>query len=215
MTEPGKFAPGLVGFPTPNTAADDGGYLLFCFNDQTWAQYILGACTALTFEYNWYKSGDLETWEAAEALRLIIQQAPYNLSPGEVGTPFWDDSSDVDDEAPEDDQRWYGEVSNPTAPADELTFVENALVWFFTGLVALATPELGFAPAILFHTIAPKFLLAQKRGDFGEIIRIVVDGKDMAEIDTTSYSPGDIIETPIVADPSIDDHTLLILSRLP
>lgn len=91
MTEPGKNAPGLKGFPTPNTAAGIEAYLLFLFPDAEWAQYILGACETLQYAYNWYESGDLSPDDAAEALRVIVQQAPYNfiprLSPQTTGHP--------------------------------------------------------------------------------------------------------------------------------
>jgi len=81
MTEPGKNAPGLKGFPTPNTADDVSSFLLFLFPDSSWSQYILGAVKALEVGYNWYESGDLDVDEAAEALRLINEQAPYNKYP--------------------------------------------------------------------------------------------------------------------------------------
>lgn len=79
MTEPGKYAPGLKGFPTPDAAADIAAYLLLLFPDQEWSQYALGALKTLTAEYNWYKSGSLDPAEAAEAFRAIVQDGPYNL----------------------------------------------------------------------------------------------------------------------------------------
>lgn len=79
MTEPGKHAPGLKGFPTPNTAAGIGAYLLLLFDDPEWSQYALGALKNLTAGYNWYQAGDLTPDEAAEAFRGIVQDAPYNL----------------------------------------------------------------------------------------------------------------------------------------
>jgi len=78
MTD-GKNAVGLKGFPTPNTAAGIAGYLLFLFEDKEWAQWILGALEPLAYAYNFYESGDLSPDDAAEAFRLIVQQAPYNL----------------------------------------------------------------------------------------------------------------------------------------
>lgn len=213
MTEVGKYELGLTGFPTPNEAADTASYLLFCFQDAQFAQYLLGAARALTYDYNWYKAGDLETWEASEAARLVIEQAPYNLLRPVVDTPFWDDASDVDTQEPSDMQTWYGEVTNPDAAADELDFVENALIWGFTGLIAVATAEVGAAPAILFHTIAPKFVLAMKRGDIGEIFRIVVDGQESAQVDTSAYSVGDIITVPVIPASEADAHDLLILAK--
>lgn len=77
----GKNAPGLKGFPTPDTADEVASYLLFFFPDSTWAQYILGAVKALETGYNWYQSGELDVDEAAEALRLIVNAAPRNKFP--------------------------------------------------------------------------------------------------------------------------------------
>ncbi len=77
MTD-GKNAVGLRGFPTPNTAAGIAGYLLLLFDDKEWAQWVLGALEPLAYAYNFYESGDLSPDEAAEAFRLIVQDAPYN-----------------------------------------------------------------------------------------------------------------------------------------
>jgi len=213
MTEPGKNAPGLVGFPTPNAADDLEGYLLFYFPDQTWAQYILGACRNLTYDFNWYESGDLTPEEIAQQFDIIVQEAPYNLLPdADIQTPFWDDEDDVDDSEPPDMQPWYGEVSNPTAPPGELDFVENILLWAFTGLIAVATFEVaGVAPAILFHTTVEKFIITQKRGDVAETIRFVIDNQDIVTIDTTPYSPGELIETTLLAPPGGGTHDVLII----
>lgn len=75
----GKNAPGLKGFPTPNTATGIAGYLLFLFDDKEWAQYLLGAAKVLGEVYNWYEAGDMSPEEAAEAFRVVVQDAPYNL----------------------------------------------------------------------------------------------------------------------------------------
>lgn len=81
MTEIGKHAPGLKGFPTPNTAAGTIAYLLLYFPDQEWAQYALGALRALEAGYNWYEAGDVMPDDAAEAFRVIDEQAPLNKLP--------------------------------------------------------------------------------------------------------------------------------------
>jgi len=208
----GKWAPGLRGFPTPDEPAGDPGYLLFYVPDAVWAQYLLGACTPLGLEYNWYEAGSLLPEEACEAFRLIVQEAPYNLlNVASVPTPYWDDDSDVDDDDPPDLQPWYGYVTDPEAPADELTIVEQASIWAFTGFLAAATWEVGAAPAILFNTIAPKFVLAVRRGDVGEIIRILIDGQDAAMVDTSSASAGDVIRVPIVANPELSTHDIMLV----
>lgn len=204
------------GYLTPDEAPDDLRCRSFSIpNDPRWLGNFMGAIYPLTQPENWRPYGTLTPDEAAAAYSEIFDAgyaSTRDTCDVDIQTPFWDEASDVDDSEPADMQPWYGQVTNPTAPAAELDFVENALVWIFTGLIAAATPEIGFAPAILFHTIAPKFIIAQKRGDFAEIIRIVVDGQDAAVIDTSSYSAGDIIETPIIADPALDSHDLLILA---
>lgn len=209
----GKNAQGLRGFPTPDDMPDDGGYVVFRFpRDNQWAGLILGAAQALTSEYNWYESGDLLPDEAADRWRQIVAEAPYNLITSEkVPTPYWDDETSVDDEAEPEVQPWYGYVVDPEAPADELTLVENIAIWAFTGFLAAATWEVGAAPAILFNTIAPKFVVAVRRGDLGEIIRILVDGEDAATVDTSSYSTGDVIEIPLVGDPEIMSHSVMLV----
>jgi len=205
----GKNAPGLTGFPTPDNAAGIQAYLLFLFEDPLWAQYLLGAAKDLVFDYNWYQAGEMTTDEAAEAFRLIIEEAPYNRVPATVGTPFWDDAEDVDDEMPADTQIWYGEVSDPEAPPGELDFVENAALWVGAGLIALATGSVG--AALAFRTFVGKFILIQKAGDVGETIRYVVDNQDMATINTGDYAPGTLIETPIIADPDLSTHQIYIV----
>lgn len=183
MSDIGKFAPGLRGFPTPNTPAGEESYLLFLFPDPTWSQYILGACRDLVVEYNWYLSGDLETWEASEALRLIIQEAPYNLVDRSVPAPYWDEDSadDADDTAPRDDQPWYGILID-----DNLTWVENVGFWAITAFVALAATP---AAAIAFVPIARRFTVAVKKHDLGGIVKAFIDGSEVGSIDT--YSPSD------------------------
>lgn len=212
MTEPGKNAPGLTGFPTPEHVPDESGYMLFKFNGENdWAGLLLGAAQALTYDWNFYQWGALTPAEAAEAWRLIVQQAPYNLIETGVPTPFWDDATDVDDEEPAEVQTWYGYSPDPNAAPDELTFVEQASIWAFTGFIAVATLEVGAAPAILFNTIAPKFVLATRRGDLGEIIRILVDGQDAARVDTSAAAPGDIVRTTIIADPAYETHEIVMV----
>lgn len=216
-----KEFPG-VGFPTPVSIPDDTACrTLKIPASGDWQAVTMGALLALTYPENWQQlEGGISRDDAAAAAAAMIQQAyddvdlpcPVNT----VDTPFWDDASDVGDEADKDTQIWYGEVTNPTDPPGELTFEENALVWVFTGLLAIATPEVGFAPAIAFHTLAPKFILAQKRGDIATFIRIILNGQDMVSVDTSDYSPGDLIEIPVVgAEESEGGYDLLVLNYLP
>lgn len=79
MTEIGKHAPGLRGFPTPDIPAGGSSYLLFYFPSPEWAQYVLGATQLLAEHWNWYKAGTLEPDEAAYEWHCIVEQAPLNL----------------------------------------------------------------------------------------------------------------------------------------
>lgn len=121
MTEPGKNAPGLKGFPTPNEAADVTAYLLLYFQDETWAQYALGALKVLTVAYNWYESGDLDVDEAAEAFRLIVQQAPLNKLPS-CSLPTGEPLMRIDPETGhiqdvDGDGNWQDDADLPPTPA--------------------------------------------------------------------------------------------------
>ncbi len=185
-------------------------------DDPTWCALVTGALSPLMSPYAWRPFGTLTQQESADAWRAMLYAAWSSaLACDMVETPFWDDATDVEDSADGDTQIWYGEVTNPTAPPAELDFVETIIVWTFTGLIALATAEIGAAPAIAFNTIATKFIIAQKTGDIPEIIKIVVDNTLFSTINTGDFAPGTIIETPIIADPSISPHALLIMATTP
>jgi len=217
-TFPGKNWESQRGFPTPDSTPETSACRTFRVPaSDEWLGALMGAAEELMNPYNWYNWGSLTPDEAADKWREIINQAYEDSfsdtcgSPG-VPTPYWDNSEDVDDSLPADTQPWYGTVSDPEAPPAELDFVENAAIWAMTGFLAIATWEIGAAPAILFHTIAPRFVLATKRGDLGEIIRILVDGEEAARVDTSSAAPGDIIRTPILPDPAITTgHDIAII----
>lgn len=186
MIEPTKGAVGLTGFPTPNNPADIQAYLLFYFPDPLWAQYILGACKPLQYPYNWFESGEMTVDEAAEAFRLIVEQAPYNLNPSSVPTPWWDEETgdDADDEMPREAQPWYGNI---VIVDDNLTFVENAFIWVVAGIIAYA----GLPGAALsFVPLAQKFVVTVKKNPLGGIVRFFADAVAIGEVDT--YSPTDM-----------------------
>lgn len=198
----------------PTLDPDEGEQVSVCFSAE-YTPLIMGALDQLLLPTTWDSDDPAVIQLAQNRCELLksLLQAPA-CATEEIGTPFWDDDEDVDDSEPADVQEWYGTVTDPDAPPAELDFVENALVWTFTGLLALATPEVGFAPAILFRTIAPKFIIAVRRGDVGEIIRIVVDGKDAVQVDTTPYSEGQVINVPVMTDPaSSPPHSLLLIGK--
>lgn len=179
-----------------------------------WLALVSGALTELTMRYNWEKFGTLTVDETVDRMQVMIDHY-YASACGEeceIETPFWDDTTDVDDNATPSEQPWYGVVTNPDAPADELNFVESVLLWGFTGLIAVATfTEAGIAPAILFHTTVKKFIILQKRGDVAETIRFVVDGEDAKFVNNAPFAPDDIIETVIITPDADGEHSLLII----
>jgi hypothetical protein len=183
-------------------------------SSKEWLGIFNAALLATTYAYNYEQldEADLTPEECAAFCydKLLEYFASAGCSSG-IPTPYWDTDDDVDDEETAETQPWYGTVTNPDDPPSELTFVENASVWAFTGLLALATWEVGFAPALLFRTIAPRFVIATRRGDLGEIIRILVDGEEQARVDTSGYAVGEVIETPILSDPEIEEHEVLIV----
>lgn len=195
--------------PAPDVDPDDAGTLITVQYSYLWRPVLMGAVDQLRNPATWQGDHD----EIILALnRATNFKDLLAVDRSEVGTPFWDDETDVDDEEPDDVQPWYGQVTNPTAPAGELDFVESVLLWAFTGLVAVATFEVaGIAPAILFHTTVEKFIIIQKRGDVAETIRFVVDSQDAKFVNTAPYAPGDLIETEILTPQTGGTHDLLII----
>jgi len=139
-----------------------------------------------------------------DALTLEEISCPYMIP-----APYWDEATTADDEAPSDDQMWYGVITDFLAPIDELDFVENAAVWAITAFVAYAA---GPGAAIFFRTVARRFVLAVQVDDVGEVIRVIVDAAEYG-IDTSGHSAGDIIELAIdVTDPEIEEHEIYVIN---
>ena len=195
--------------PAPAVDPDDPDTLMTVEYSWEWQQVLLAAVDQLRNPATWQGEHDdiITALNRATNLKEMLQ-IPVAAA-GDVETPFWDTATDVDDSETPAMQTWYGEVTDPGAPADELDFVENILVWSFTGLLAVgATP----AAAILFHTIAPRFVLAMRGDDFGEVIRVVLDGEDMAHVDTTDRA-GEIIRVTVQGDPDLESHDLLLIKQ--
>lgn len=163
--------------------------------------------------YNWKQVNDTDITpeEAAAACYDILLKfvASSTLECEKlIPAPYWDNDEDVDDELPDPIQYWYGEVTNPTDPPDELTFVENAAIWVFTGFVAYAG---GIGAAAVYHTIAPRFALAWKRGDLGELIRVVIDAADYGTVDTSTVDVGEIITLEVLPDQTLEEHDIMLI----
>jgi len=199
------------GWLTPETlAGDEICRPLFIPANSEVLSIVGGALSELTKAYNYEQSGTVTPEETSEFMTAMLARWYEEQCGGEVDgvpTPFWDEASDVDDAEPEATQTWYGEVDDPEAPAGELTFTENALVWGFTGFLAFSGVP---GAALLFHTIAPSFVLAMRGGDFGEVIRIIVDGEEAARVDTTGQA-GEVIEIPIAGDSALSLHEIIMI----
>jgi len=214
MIEPGKNFPSSPAyFPTPDTIPGELACRVFRVPDsEEWLGALMGAVAVLSQARNWYPWGSLTVDEAADAWNEIINEAYLESLDGvcpvtTVDTPFWDEDSTVNDEEERDVQTWYGYVTDLDSPTT--TFVEDAAIWAFTGLLVVAGAP---GAAIAFHTVAPRFVVAVRRGELGEIIRLYLDGEEAAEVDTSGYSEGDVIEIPMFPDPEIETgHDMMIV----
>lgn len=209
------FVPPLPSFPQPveppSVDPDEGEQTAVCFS-VAWLPYVLGALRQLWQATTW-RGTEAEVLLAQERSNLLMDMIanPVNCGTSGVPTPYWDTDTDVDDEAEPAEQAWYGYVEDAEAEPAELTFFENAAIWTFTGFIAAASVEVGFYPAILFHTVAPRFVLAMRRGDFGNVVRILVDGEEQARVDTSTLATDDILEVPVVAPGESSPHELMIV----
>ena len=109
-------------------------------------------------------------------------------------------------------------VTNPSDPASELTFVENAVIWIISGFIALVlVPALpaGVAAGLAFRTLATRFTLAFNRGDIREQFRVIIDAQDYGTVDTDGLSEGDILELEVNGLETADFHDILIVVSNP
>jgi hypothetical protein len=197
------------GYPTPEDVPLTTTCRSFIVPGSTaWEALLMGVMMTLLDESAWQQfDGGITPEEAAEAWAEIFYSGYDNTCgvQGNIPTPYWDEVTETDDEATPELQTWYGEVTNPTDPPDELDFVENAAIWAFTGILAVGA---GAGAAMLFHTVAPRFVIAMRGESFVEVLRVILDGEEQARV-TTTGDPDELIELPIVGDDS--EHDLLIV----
>jgi len=202
-----------TGFPTPDSLPEETACRTLTIpGSSAWLAIVMGCLYLLTDEANWQEfDGGITRTEAAARSAEMLDQAYEDIAetcPGGYPTPFWDEAQDLDDEEPADMQPWYGEVVDYTAPPYELEFVEAAGIWVITGFVAYAG---GLGAAVFFNTVAPRFVLAWKRQDLGELIRVVIDSADYGTVDTSTVAVGEIIELPVLPDPELETHDILLI----
>jgi hypothetical protein len=202
-----------VGYPTPISIPEDTSCLILQIPaDDAWWGVVIGLLYSLILEWNWQQfEGGLDRDVVAARWQQMLEDAldtaaSSNSCITSVPTPYWDEDTDVDDEAVLDDQIWYGYVSDLDNPTT--TFVEDVAIWGFAGFLALAGAP---AAAVAFTTVAPRFVVAIRRGNLAEIVRLYVDSEQVAEIDTSAYVEGDVIRTAVLADPALSTHDLMLV----
>lgn len=170
-----------------------------------WVGLLDGVVSELMNPEMWREFGELTPEEAAEVWTSMVLEAWQETAcPAGVPTPYWDEASDLQDEADASVQTWYGIFDG--------TFHETVENFVIAGFVAYAG---GIGAAVRFLTIAPAFRLAWKTGDVGGIIRVFIDGADAGTVDTYSASEG-VIERDYVGDPDEDEHEIImVLEELP
>ena len=219
--------PGDFNFPVPSFTqavtppevdADEGETLLYAYNPE-WSPVLMAACNQLLEYSSWIGTHDEKLLAVARANILKgLLQFPVEVGEREMPAPYWDDNEDVDDEMPVESQIWYGKVTNPSAPAGELTFVEDATIWIISAFIALVlSPALpaGIAAALTFRTLAKRFTLAFNRGDIREQFRVLIDAEEYTEVDTEGMSEGDIVEINIDGLPDAEFHDIMIVVSNP
>lgn len=200
------------GYPTPTEIPVEVATRSFCIPGSTaWLALVMGCLMQLADEKNWQVfDGGISAEDAAAAAQEIIDSGydgTCSTGTNEVQTPFWDDATDVDDDADPSSQTWYGEVDDPEAPPDELTFTENLLIWAFDGMLAVSGSP---GAAIAFQTIAPQFVLKMRGGSVAEVIRVLIDGYEAGRLDTSGHD-GEILTLPVTGDPDLSSHQLYVI----
>lgn len=196
------------GYLTPDNASETAIWRSFHVpNDTAWLGVFMGVLEPPLLEDAWRRFGELTPEECAAIWQEIFFS--WTDAPSEsVDTPFWDNTTDVDDELPADEQPWFGHVLDAATPPTGLTFVEDLVLWTITGFVAAGLGGVtGLVPALFFRTQAAKFVLKYKNGvNAGNIIRFFVDGVKLYEGADTGEN--EITDVTIIADPSIEMHDI-------
>lgn len=215
---PNAFNYPAVSFPqeiTPPAFEPDNDELIYVAYSLEWQKVLLAAVDQLCQYSTWLGDHDTKILAVNRAIYLKwLLTMPVETGDTDLPTPYWDDDISVDDEMPIETQTWYGMVTNPAAAANELTFVENAVIWIFTGFVALVlSPALpvGVAAALTFRTLATRFTLAFNRGDIAEQFRVIIDATDYGNVDTADLAVGDIVELNVDGLSETAFHDIMIV----
>lgn len=207
-----------VSFPQeivpPDIDPDEEELIYVAYNLQ-WQPVLMAAVNQLLQYSTWIGDHDakIQAVNRANFLKFLLTM-PVEIGETDYPTPYWDDDTSVDDEMPADEQDWYGYVENATAPADEMTFVQSAVIWILTGFVALVlspTLPIGAAAAVTFRTLATRFTLAFNRGDIAEQFRVIIDAQDYGTVDTSAMAVGDVVEFNVDGLAELAEHDIMIV----
>lgn len=207
------------GVTPPDVDPDEGDTIAVAYNPD-WTPVLMSACDQLLNYASWEGDHDTLILAVNRAANLkILLQTPIEIHEPEWDTPYWDDETEVDDSAPADEEEWYGETPDAYAPADEITWQQNAVIWLLSGFVAIASSPSGpgaIAAAVTFRTLAKRFVLAFNRGDIREQFRVIIDAKDYGEVDTGDMAVGDITEMTVNGIDEVEgEHEIIIIVTNP
>lgn len=202
----------------PSVDPDEGETILVAYNP-AWSKVLAATCDQMLQFTTWLGDSDEKKLAVNRALSLkILLQTPFDVPERDYPAPYWDEETDAADEEPEASQDWYGLVEDAAAPPDELTFVQNAVIWLFTGFVLVAaSPSLvgSIGAAVTFRTLANRFVLSFNKGDVREQIRVIIDAQDYSEIDTDDIPDGEVMEMTINGLEDADFHDIMIITTNP
>ena len=199
------------GFPTPESTPDETACRIFLIPaSTTWLAVFMGAIDQLANPLNWQQlEGGMSREDAAAVAQAVIDDAYAQAETGvcevSVPAPYWDDENDADDEMLVSEQTWYGFTSG--------SFVEDMADWVLTGFIAAST---NLHAAILYKTYVPRMRLAFRRGDWGGLIRVTVNGIEALRVNTAN-DVEDIISVPLIIQASggvLDDEAEIIIERI-
>lgn len=172
-----------------------GPLVAVCFSE-AWLPVVLGALDQLLLSYTWIGSyAEIQlAQDRAQMLKDIFSESVCAAAPESVPTPYWAEDEDVEDTAPVDIQTWYGHTEGNN-------FVQDAADFVLQGFIAV-----GISPqaAIAYRTFVPRMRVAFRRGEFGGLVNIFVDGVKAIGIDTFLASGSDVKEIALVIDPEAD-----------
>jgi len=170
-----------VGYPTPLSIPD----LFACRQVKVpanveWEALLMGLMATLTDETSWQQlEGGISREDAASVWLEMVDsmytsaESEANACAGDNTSPFWDDPDGADADG---------------SPADNTyTWGERLEDWTIAAFVA-ASGVPGAAATYL--TVAPRFRLLFKTGDWGGIVNVFIDDELFTVVDTFRETAG-------------------------